>query len=98
MGIHGESGREQRTLPSDAAKSVAGILIDGILGRMPLSPGVRVAAMINNLGALPAIELLVMTNEILSQLEGRGIAVVRAYAGPFMTALEVGQIGKNSPF
>lgn len=29
MGIHGESGREQVTLPQDdAAKTVAGILID----------------------------------------------------------------------
>ena len=29
MGIHGESGREQVTLPqTDAAKTIAGILID----------------------------------------------------------------------
>ena len=43
----------------------------------------------NNLGALSAIEVLVMSNEILSQLQLKGVTVVRAYVGAFMTALEV---------
>ena len=47
------------------------------------------AVIVNNLGALSAIEMLVMSNEILSQLQLKGIIVVRAYVGAFMTALEV---------
>ena len=47
------------------------------------------AVLVNNLGALSAIEVLVMSNEILSQLQRKGVTVVRAYVGAFMTALEV---------
>lgn len=39
MGIHGEPGREQLSLPNeDAAKFIAGKLVDGIIGESSIFP------------------------------------------------------------
>mmetsp|Transcript_21554 Transcript_21554/g.30882 ORF Transcript_21554/g.30882 Transcript_21554/m.30882 type:complete len:514 (+) Transcript_21554:235-1776(+) len=94
MGIHGESGREQRMLPADsAAKAVAELLVDGILSSFEgddlKEGGAQVAVLLNNLGALPVIEQLVLANDVLQRLQQRGVVVARAYVGSFMTALEM---------
>jgi dihydroxyacetone kinase len=51
--------------------------------------GQPVAIMLNNLGALPAIELYVVARRVIKALKGRGLAVVRVYIGAFMTALDM---------
>jgi len=94
MGIHGESGREQRMLPVDsAAKTVAELLVDGILSSFKeedlKEDSKQVAVLLNNLGALPVLEQLVLANDVLQKLGQRGVVVARAYMGAFMTALEV---------
>ena len=96
MGIHGEPGREQRELPeSGAATAVADILVEGILGspavpaRLEVQPGAEVALLLNNLGALPAVEMAVVARVVVINLLRRGLRPVRAFVGPYMTALEM---------
>ena len=45
--------------------------------------------LLNNLGALPVIELSIITKEVMQELKSRGVVVVRAYVGTFMTALDM---------
>lgn len=105
MGIHGEPGREQMQLPeTGAADKVAAILVAGLLDqpassenhevdstarRLAYTAGQRVAVMVNNLGALPVIELQIVTKGIMEQLLARGLVPVRAYVGLLMTSLEM---------
>jgi dihydroxyacetone kinase len=96
MGIHGEPGREQRELPeTGAATAVADILVEGILGsaavpaRLEVRPGADVAILLNNLGALPAIEMAVVARAVVVNLLRRGLRPLRAFVGPYMTALEM---------
>ena len=104
MGIHGEPGREQRELPDtdNAACVVGDILCEGILGsiveagvaaayppRLELKEGDEVAVLLNNLGALPAIEMLVVARTVMLNLRKRGFQPVRAFVGPYVTALDM---------
>ena len=105
MGIHGEPGREQMQLPeTGAADQIAAILVAGILDppvgetqqtstsavrRLPFVAGQRVAVMVNNLGALPVIELQIVTRGIMLELARRGLVPVRAHVGPLVTSLEM---------
>lgn len=107
MGIHGEPGREQRELPDtdNAAIVVGDILCEGILGsiaeagetisyppRLNLQKGDEIAVLLNNLGALPAIEMLVVARTVMLNLRKRGFQPVRAYVGPYVTALDMSGI------
>src|SRR5262249_34535318 len=49
----------------------------------------RVALLVNNLGGTPTMELTIVARRALAVLEGRGLAVERAYAGTFLSALEM---------
>lgn len=102
MGIHGEPGREQMHLPeTGAADRVGHLLVAGILDvspttgdkasspRIPYTPHQRVAVMVNNLGALPVIEMQIVTKGVMQDLSARGLVPVRAYVGAFMTSLEM---------
>ena len=104
MGIHGEPGREQRELPDseNAADVVGDILCEGILGsegtsitylpRLEVKKGDEVAILLNNLGALPAIEMLVVARTVMLNLRRRGLKPVRAFVGPYVTALDMAGI------
>src|SRR3569623_1554703 len=97
MCIQGEHGRDQMILPDEnAARVVARSMIDGIIGdgqsipsRMSIGVQQKVAVLINNLGGLPAIEMLIMSKEILLYLKERNLQPVRVYVGSLMTSLEM---------
>lgn len=98
LGIHGEQGREQMTLPAEnAAKILSRLMIDGIIGdlsgvsqaRIPISSPARVALLINNLGGLPIIESLIVLKESYNYLLERNLTPIRVYSGAFMTSLEM---------
>lgn len=87
LGIHGEQGvRRERIVAADA-------LVDEMLSRIVADKGIgagdRVALMVNNLGATPTMELAIMARRALHFLQERGIVVERAFAGTFLTALEM---------
>ena len=87
LGIHGEPGLERIALePADA---IVDRLITKICSSMSFNSGERIALLVNNLGATPPMELAIVARHAIMMLRERGIVVERAYAGTFMTALEM---------
>ncbi|MBC8725707.1 dihydroxyacetone kinase subunit DhaK [Paraburkholderia sp. 31.1] len=87
LGIHGEAGVARGALePADA---IVGKLLAKIVDDLALQAGERVALLVNNLGGTPPSELNVVAGAALRELAGRGIEVARAWAGTFLSALEM---------
>jgi dihydroxyacetone kinase len=98
MGIHGEPGKEKTTLPTEnAAKWVANTLVSQIIESFDASvlsalKKVNVALFVNNLGAVPTIEMGIMIKEIVQSIlssEKYDFEIVRLYHGPYMTSLDM---------
>jgi ATP-dependent dihydroxyacetone kinase len=86
LGIHGEQGvRRVRVEPADA---VVDTIITTIVDVMKPSSE-RVALLVNGLGGTPPMELSVVARHAIATLRERGFVVARAWAGNFMTALEM---------
>ena len=95
LGVHGEAGVGSVELCS--AREAVSKLLDHMTNpssatRLELRPGERLAVILNNLGGTSKLEELVLVRELISQLEGRGQSVVRAYTGHMMTSLEMAGI------
>lgn len=87
LGIHGEKGVERTAMkPVD---ELVDIMLDAIIRDRALGAGARVALLVNGLGATPPMELAIVARRALAHLRGKGIAVVWAQAGDFLTALEM---------
>lgn len=87
LGIHGERGVERGALePADA---IVARLLTKIVDDLALQAGERVALLVNNLGGTPPSELNIVAASALRYLAGRRIAVERAWAGTFLSALEM---------
>jgi dihydroxyacetone kinase len=86
LGIHGEPGVRRGTLePADA-------LVDRLLNAIlaaPMPGTRRIVLMVNNLGATPTMELVIVARRAVAVLEGRGLVVERVYLGTFLSALEM---------
>ncbi|ODT78722.1 MAG: dihydroxyacetone kinase [Pelagibacterium sp. SCN 64-44] len=87
LGIHGEKGVERTTIRS--ADAIATALLDAILDDMQLPAGARVALLVNGLGGTAPMELAIMARAALAQVRARGLVAERAWAGNFMTAMEM---------
>ncbi|KWB37800.1 dihydroxyacetone kinase family protein [Burkholderia ubonensis] len=87
LGIHGEKGVERTApLPADA---LVDTLLSSIVGDLALAGGERVALLVNGLGATPDMELAIVLRAAYDNLSRRGIAVERAWAGTFLSALDM---------
>lgn len=87
LGIHGEKGVERTApLPADA---LADTLLSAIVADLVLDRGERVALLVNGLGATPDMELAIVLRAAYENLSRRGIAVERAWAGTFLSALNM---------
>jgi dihydroxyacetone kinase len=86
LGIHGEQGVRRMKLAS--ADAVTDTIISTLVAQMGIQGG-RVALMVNGLGGTPPMELAIVARRALAALRGRGLRVDRAWAGNFMTALEM---------
>ncbi len=95
LGIHGEGGREQVQLPDtrNNADFVGAILVDNIMKRYEASKESHineVIIMLNNLGAVPPIELTIVLRKVITYLKVRyNKDTVRVFAGPYMTSLDM---------
>jgi len=87
LGIHGEAGVQKSAIAT--ADVVAERLLSTILADLALQPGDRVAVLVNNLGGTAAMDLAIVAGSTVTALNGRGITVERAWAGTFLTALEM---------
>ncbi|OXI78890.1 dihydroxyacetone kinase subunit DhaK [Burkholderia sp. AU33423] len=87
LGIHGEKGVERRApLPADA---LVDTLLSSIAADLVLDRGERVALFVNGLGATPDMELAIVLRAAHDNLHRRGIVVARAWAGTFLSALNM---------
>jgi dihydroxyacetone kinase len=87
LGIHGEQGVERAALrPADqlVERMMEAILADRGFGR-----GESVALLVNGLGGTPPMELAIVARRAVALLRERGLVVARAWAGGFLTALEM---------
>ncbi len=86
LGIHGEPG--VRRVPVEPADAVVDTIVATIVTVM--RPGSeRIALLVNGLGGTPPMELAIVARRALAALRERGFRVERAWAGNFMTALEM---------
>lgn len=84
LGIHGEPGIERITL-----QPVADIVATMVARLSPtLREGVSHALLVNNLGAVPPLEMAVIANAVLSSRLGRHVRLIIGPA-PMMTALNM---------
>jgi dihydroxyacetone kinase len=87
LGIHGEAGVERGAMES--AEAIVRKLLAKIIGDLGVQAGDRVVLLVNNLGGTPSSELSIVAGCALRNLEARGIDVERAWAGTFLSALEM---------
>lgn len=90
LGIHGEAGVERGAM--EPAEAIVRKLLAKIVGDLALQPGERVVLLVNNLGGTPSSELNIVAGCAVRNLEARGINVERAWAGTFLSALEMAGI------
>ena len=87
LGIHGEQGVERTALrPAD---QLVERLLGTILADRGLLPGEPVALLVNGLGGTPPMELAILARRAIAFLREQGLVVERAWAGEFLTALEM---------
>jgi ATP-dependent dihydroxyacetone kinase len=86
LGIHGEHG--VRRIPLAKADHVVDTMISTLVAQMRLR-NERVALLVNGLGGTPPMELAIVARRALATLRAQGLNVERAWAGNFMTALEM---------
>ena len=87
VGIHGEPGRERRSLAS--AKECASLLVEPILADLPYKKDDAVICFVNGLGGTPLIELYVLYNEVATILSNHGVQVARSLVGSYITSLDM---------
>lgn len=86
LGIHGEPGFRRIQLAS--ADEVVDRVLEPILAVQQLTPGDRVAVLINNLGATTNMELAIVGRRALAVLRGHGLVIERVYPGTFVSSLD----------
>ena len=87
LGIHGEPG--VRRMPMRPAAALAEEMLNRLIESLALNAGDHVALLVNNLGATPPSEMLIVSREALRILENAGIVVDRCWSGTFLTALDM---------
>jgi dihydroxyacetone kinase-like protein len=87
IGIHGEPGRERRTLaPAD---DITAMLAGVILEDLPFMPGDRVIVMVNGMGGTPLIELYIVFRHLAAVCDQSAITIERNLIGNYITSLEM---------
>lgn len=87
LGIHGEPGIAEETLPPAAA--VAGMLLERVLAEEPADSTKRVGVILNGLGATKYEELFVVWRTVARLLRERGYTVVDPEVGELVTSLDM---------
>src|SRR5665647_3795409 len=87
LGIHGEPGISEDTLPR--AADLAARLVSGVLAEKPADSGDRVSAILNGLGATKYEELFVVWRTVAKLLAEQGLEVVEPEVGELVTSLDM---------
>lgn len=87
MGIHGEPGIERgKIAPS---REIVRRILDRIDRDCPFEAGMHYAALVNGCGGTPVMELYILLKDVADYLRARGVVLVHAIVGNFMTSLEM---------
>lgn len=87
LGIHGEQG--VRRMPIASAEELTSLVLGTIEADGKLKRGDRVALLVNGLGSTPPMELSIVARSAVTFLEQKGVTVERAWAGTFLSALDM---------
>ena len=87
LGIHGEKGVRRTKLQS--VDALAEEVLDVIVQEGQLTRGAQVAVLVNGLGATTPMELTILARAAIRDLRQRGLSVARAWAGTFLSALDM---------
>ncbi|QGU06865.1 PTS-dependent dihydroxyacetone kinase, dihydroxyacetone-binding subunit DhaK [Corynebacterium occultum] len=87
VGIHGERGTGRSEAGS--AREMVEEMLDRILPSLELNTGEEVVCVVNGLGGTTLLELNLIFRELLEQLEGRKVKVMRSLVGNFVTAVNM---------
>ena len=87
LGIHGEPGIAEDTLPR--AAELARRLVSGVLAEKPEGSGNRVAAILNGLGTTKYEELFIVWRSVARLLTEQGLEVVEPEVGELVTSLDM---------
>lgn len=87
LGIHGEPGLE--TVPRVSSRELASILVQQCVADRPADAGVRVAVILNGLGATKYEELFVLWNDVAPLLAAYGWEVIEPEIGELVTSLDM---------
>lgn len=89
VGIHGEPGiKREKISPADA---LAERMVDGLLKDLKIenSSKTKTVILINGFGGSPLQELYLLNNSVNKVMAKKGITVVRAFVGNFMTSIDM---------
>lgn len=105
MGIHGEPGVEKQMFPQGAMSNLTNDLIDSVCTRIDAALQAKLeqtractalAVMVNNLGAVPRAEMLIVRKAVADFLFAKDAPIfngnrhrVHMFEGPFMTSLQM---------
>eukprot|EP00931_Biecheleriopsis_adriatica_P043345 TRINITY_DN24782_c0_g1_i1.p1 TRINITY_DN24782_c0_g1~~TRINITY_DN24782_c0_g1_i1.p1 ORF type:complete len:1301 (-),score=272.29 TRINITY_DN24782_c0_g1_i1:47-3949(-) len=89
LGIHGEPGLRVKATSSTTAKEVVETIMSQLAAHVP--PKVPLCVMLNNLGAVPAMEMAVVAGQVMLSELGSRIKLLIGPA-PLMTALDTNGI------
>ncbi len=87
LGIHGEQG--VRRMPVASADELVKLVLETIEADGRLKSGDRVTLLVNGLGSTPPMELAIVARSAVARLEAKGVVVERAWAGTFLSALDM---------
>ncbi|XP_075044065.1 triokinase/FMN cyclase isoform X4 [Mixophyes fleayi] len=92
LGIHGEAGVQRYKMMS--CDEVVKIMINHMTdpanqSKVDVQSGDPIILIVNNLGGLSCLELQIVASSAVRCLEARGLLIMRAMTGSFMTALEM---------
>lgn len=87
LGIHGEQG--VRRMPIASAEELTSLILGTIEADGKLKRGDRIALLVNGLGSTPPMELSIVARSAVAFLEQKGVTVERAWAGTFLSALDM---------
>lgn len=87
MGIHGEPGIWNG--PIKTSEELARESLDTLLLDMPLKEGEEVCVLINGLGATSIEELYILSGNVNTLLQEKGVRIYRTFVGEYATSMEM---------
>jgi dihydroxyacetone kinase len=87
LGIHGEPGVRRMAIAS--ADALVDLVINTIAADGKIKRGDDVVLLVNGLGSTPPLELAILARAGIARLKGEGFTTIRAWAGTFLSALDM---------